>query len=58
MSGQMLEGIEVGRIALSTPTSELNDKPAEPQSTINAIDWNMGKKIYHSVVPCFLAFLS
>lgn len=29
----------------------------EPRKAINAINWSVGMKIYHSAIPCFLAFL-
>lgn len=29
----------------------------EPRKAINAINWSFGVKIYHTAIPCFLAFL-
>ncbi|QGA18471.1 hypothetical protein EYB26_006156 [Talaromyces marneffei] len=29
----------------------------EPRKAINAINWSFGLKIYHTAIPCFLAFL-
>jgi hypothetical protein len=29
----------------------------EPHKAITAMSWSLGMKIYHTAVPCFLAFL-
>lgn len=29
----------------------------EPRKAINAINWSVGLKVYHTAIPCFLAFL-
>jgi hypothetical protein len=29
----------------------------EPRKAINATNWSLGLKIYHTAIPCFLAFL-
>jgi hypothetical protein len=29
----------------------------EPRKAINAINWSFGMKLYHTAIPCFLAFL-
>jgi hypothetical protein len=29
----------------------------EPRKAMNATSWSLGMKIYHTAVPCFLAFL-
>lgn len=29
----------------------------EPRKAINAISWSLGMKLYHTIIPCSLAFL-
>ena len=41
----------------SPPTSGQVDEPHEPRKAANATSWSLGLKIYHTAIPCFLAFL-
>jgi hypothetical protein len=41
--------------SLSTPSPA--DQQHTPHKAINAPDWTLGMKIYHTAIPCFLAFL-
>jgi hypothetical protein len=42
-------------VPLSTlpPANEVH----EPHKAINARNWSAGMKLYHTAIPCFLAFL-
>jgi hypothetical protein len=33
------------------------DERDEPRKAVNASSWSLGLKIYHTAIPCFLAFL-
>ena len=40
----------------SSNLSPVNERH-EPRETIDAMSWSLGMKIYHTAIPCFLAFL-
>jgi hypothetical protein len=54
-------------IEMNEETSEIKSYPGailgtvnghnEPRNPINAINWSFGLKFYHTMIPCFLAFL-
>ena len=41
----------------SPSTSDQVDEHHEPRKAANATSWSLGWKIYHTAIPCFLAFL-
>lgn len=57
MSDTDIENDAIKRNENSTLALSLDNEPHEPQTTMKAIDWSLGMKIYHTAVPCFLAFL-
>jgi hypothetical protein len=50
---QIKEGVNQGDAGLEAMSVPIK----EPRKAINAINWSLGLKIYHSAIPCFLAFL-
>ncbi|KAK5287360.1 hypothetical protein LTR43_010194 [Exophiala xenobiotica] len=41
----------------SESSSGLGNEDHEPRKAIDAMNWSLGMKIYHTAIPCFLAFL-
>jgi hypothetical protein len=41
----------------SESSSGLGNEHHEPRKAIDAMNWSLGMKIYHTAIPCFLAFL-
>ncbi|KAI5455590.1 major facilitator superfamily domain-containing protein [Mariannaea sp. PMI_226] len=42
---------------MSDPESQQDVEKEDNSKAINAMSWSLGMKIYHTVIPCFLAFL-
>ncbi|OQU97895.1 hypothetical protein CLAIMM_03763 isoform 2 [Cladophialophora immunda] len=57
MSEVVVEKGASGRNSGSSSTSGSANERDEPRKAINAMSWSLGMKIYHTAIPCFLAFL-
>lgn len=42
---------------MSDPEIQKDVDKSDSSKTINAMSWSLGLKLYHTVIPCFLAFL-
>lgn len=49
-------GINKGNSASPLTLGPVNERK-KPRKAINATRWSLGMKVYHTAVPCFLAFV-
>lgn len=42
---------------MSDPEMQKDVDKSDNSKAINATSWSLGMKIYHTAIPCFLAFL-
>ena len=57
ISGPDIEKAVDEIISGSTSTSGPVDERNKPRKAIDAMSWTLKWKIYHTAIPCFLAFL-